>query len=308
MKVLDVQTLGVRALRDGAYRLHPGPGAESHVTLVTGPVSAGVTTLLEAVAFTAARLRPGGIVPDAEDVIRTGTSSAEIRTTWWLDPAERAAGGVREEMIPAEVRFRRGALGPADGDPALLSMMARYDHRHETAKVVLIPARRVTDSAIPLFADFEAEQRHTHLFGSPDRFAGLPAALARLGGGHGDKARFDDARRLFDEVSPGTRLLGVSGSGQLQFGLRRGGLLRLAQLGFAERNLFVLAAAVPVMGLGRSVILLDTPELGLGPGLAARCLDVLRGYAPEAQWIVASRDPDVLRGPGTVVDLARGGS
>jgi hypothetical protein len=34
--------------------------------------------------------------------------------------------------------------------------------------------------------------------------------------------------------------------------------------------------------------------MGVPPGVAARWLDVLRDYAPLAQWIVASRDPSVV--------------
>jgi hypothetical protein len=96
------------------------------------------------------------------------------------------------------------------------------------------------------------------------------------------------------EVAEGVRLTGVASTGQLAFSVRSGGRVPLSQLGFVERNAFVLAAAPVVMGLQRSVVLLDLPELGLAPGAAVRWLEVLRGYAQHAQWIVASRDPALV--------------
>lgn len=305
MKLLDIETTNVRGLRDGAYRIYPDAPAQGGFTVVTGPRSAGLTTLLDAIAFSAARLRTGGIMPDAADVLRAGSATARVRSRWWLDPDERAYGGVIEEVLEAEVNFRRGSLGAVTADPALLGLMSRYDHSPATWKVALIPARRVTDSAIPPFSNFEVDQRNQHLSSAPDKFAGLPQALVKYGSGHAEKARFDDARRLFDEMAGGTRLLSVSAAGSLQFGVRTGGRLSLAQLSFGERNLFVLASFLPMMGLHRSLILLDTPELGLAPGVASRCVSVLREYAPEAQWIVASRDPAVLEG-NNVVELVRG--
>ncbi len=86
------------------------------------------------------------------------------------------------------------------------------------------------------------------------------------------------------------RLAPIDPTGQPQFILAAGGRVTLRELGLAERNAFVFAAAPILMGLARSVILLDTPELGLAPGVAARWLDTLRTALPDAQWIVATRD------------------
>jgi hypothetical protein len=172
--------------------------------------------------------------------------------------------------------------------------MSRYDHKPDTSKVVLIPARRVTGGATRAFLDFELDQQMKYLSPEPDKYASVPGALARHAAGFGERARFEDVQRLFAELSGSARLGGVGAGGKLEFTVTGGGSVGLAQLSSTERHAFILAAVPPLLGLARSVVLLDTPEMGLPPGVAARWLDVLRGYAPLAQWIVASRDPEVV--------------
>ena len=308
MRILGLETAGIRGLRDASWTLLPERGGAGHLTVVTGPPSSGLTTFLDAIALTAARLAVGGTVPSSEDALRAGARSAAIRSTWQLDSEERAQGGLLEETTPAEVIFTRGAVPRADADPALIGAMSRYDHQPSTSKVVLFPARRITDGAFPAFSDFEVDQRFKHLSSQPDKFAGLPYAVVKHAAGRGERARFDDVQRLFVELCDSARILGVTSTGQLEFGIGNGPRVSLSQLGFAERNAFVLAAMPVLMGLHRSVVLLDTPDLGLAPGMAARWMDVLRGYAPEAQWIVASRDPALVAmvDPACRIELSRG--
>jgi hypothetical protein len=293
VRILRLETTGVRGLRDAAWALDPDRGGAGHVTVVTGPPLSGLTAFLDAIAFGAARLVANGLRPDAAAVVRAGGEAALIRTTYGLDAAERAFGGVVEETLTAEVVFQRSGLGRAHADPALLGLMARYDHAPSTSKVVSIPARRVADGGAPMLSDFESEQRLLHF--SPDlgKFAGIPSALLKHASGFGERARFEATARLFGELSGGARLAGVGPVG-LVFELVSGARVQLAQLSFSERNAFVLAAMVVLAGLSSSIVLLDTPEMGLAPGLAARWLDALRKETPDAQWIVATRDPAVL--------------
>lgn len=310
MRILELETSGVRGLREGSFRFEPSRGGQGHVTVVTGPPQAGLTTFLDAIAISAARLAVGGPAPRADDVISAGGRAAMLRTTWWLDADERAYGGILEETSKAEVVFQRNELGRADGDPGLLGLMSRYDHSHTLSKVVSIPARRVADGAFPAFADFEADQQYKRLSASPERFAAVPSALVNHALGIGDPARFEDAQRLFRELCGSVRLIGATKAGQLEFLLPTGACVPLAQLSFTERNALVLAAVPALLGLQRSIILLDTPELGLAPGVAARWLAALRAYAPSAQWIVASRDAELVASvdPAARIELRGGAS
>ena len=308
MRLLRLETSGVRGLRDAAWSFGADWPGIGHTTVVTGPPQCGLTTFLDSVAFTAARLAPAGVPPDTADVLRAGGAAAMIRTTWGLDADERAFGGVLGETTEAEVVFRRDGLGRAEADPALLGLMSRYDHANEVSKVVLFPARRVDDGSAPMLSDFEAEQRFRHLSPDPGKLAGIPAALVKHAGGYGQRARLEGVQGLFDKLVGSARFSGVTAAGLLEFTLGSGARVPLQALSLGERNAFALAAAVVLMGLGRSVVLLDTPEMGLAPGVAARWLELLRAEAPGAQWIVASRDPEVVAAAPAAarITLARG--
>lgn len=310
MRVLDLETTGVRGLRDAAWKLTPERGGSGHVTVVTGGPQAGLTTFLDAIAISAARLAVGGPAPDAEDALRVGGTAATIRSTWWLDADERSFGGTTEEALSAEVLFKRGQLGRADADPALLGLMSRYSHATDLSKVVKIPERRISAGASPAFLDFEVDQQYKRTSSDPEKYASLPHALSKHALGMGERARFEDVKRLFGELCDSVKLVGVGHTLKPEFSLASGLRVPLSRLSFVEKNAFVLAAVPVLLGLQRSVILLDTPELGLAPGVAARWLAALRNYAPEAQWIVASRDPAVVASvePISCIQLNQGPS
>ncbi len=277
------------------------------MTVVTGPAGAGLTTFLEAIACTAARLAVGGLAPSAADVVRAGEGIAMLRTSWWLAPDERAFGGIAEETTDAEVVFQRGGLGRADADPALLGLMSRYDHSAGVGKVVSIPARRYGEGTPLPLGDFVVDQRLSRFSSDPSKFSSFLGALVKHASGNGERARFEAAQGLFGELCQTARLVWAPVTGEVEFAVGSGLRIPLRGLSASERNAFVLAAAPALLGLQRSVILLDTPELGLGTGQAARWMGVLRSHLPEAQWIVATRDPELVAsvGPESRIELGR---
>ena len=66
------------------------------------------------------------------------------------------------------------------------------------------------------------------------------------------------------------------------------------ELSLSQRLAFDLAATFTLVGLHHSVVLFDTPELGLPAGDALRTLYALRDYAPTTQIVVATTDPGIL--------------
>lgn len=310
MRLLEIESLGVRALSDGVYRLGEESGEPHPVVVVTGPPSSGATTFLEAIAFTAARLSTGTLIPDPADVLRVGGGAATIRSTWRVDPDEMQYGGMPEDSARAEVSFQRGGLGDAEADPGLLGLMSRYDHDDETSKVVYLPARRLSESSFSLFGSFETEMATARLSDQSAKFAGLPRAIVRPLVSIGDRTQFDAIAAAFAEVCDSAKLIGVASTGEPELALSGGARVPLSRAGFSERNLFVVVACFVVMGLRRSVVLLDTPELGLPVGGATRLVQALASRCTKGQLIVASRDPDLLASTGrsSVITLARGRS
>ncbi len=303
MKLALLETIGVRGLADGAYLLGD-PSAPLHLAIVTGPPGAGTSTFIDAIAFAASRLSASGPLVDPAEVLRAGANVAAIRTAWFVDDDERRYGGLDGEVTRAQVNFERGGMASTDADPGLLGLMGRYDHTPDISKVVLFPARRLSDDFGPTINDFEASQRMMRLSSATSKFAGLQRALVAKAN---DKSSFETAQRLFAALAPSASIAGVNSLGQLEMATSAGARLSLSRLSFSERNAFVFAASVALMGLDRSIVLVDAPELGLPVGLAARWIGVLRERTPEAQWIVASRDPELLvsAGKSAVIDLGR---
>lgn len=300
MRILSLETQGVRALRDNTpWRFDRG-----RVVTVTGPPSVGLTSLLGCIAWSAASMGVGELVPSATDVVRAGGLAATIRSEWALDDDERREGGTVAESLQAEVTFHTGKLNRADADPALLGAMSRYSHDPARSKVVVIPARRVTDAGFPAFFDIQLDQHKKRFSEAPDKYAALPAAVSRMAL-DGDRVRFDAIRALFRALCDSARLVGASRSLQPEFDLTSGLRVPLGRLSHAERNAFVLATLPTLLGLERSVVLLDTPEVGLPPSRARAWVEALAGATPHAQWIVATRDPELITSvePGARIDL-----
>jgi len=303
LKLVELEPIGVRGLADASYSLGEPGGPPPRLVVVTGPPGAGCTTFLDSIAFSAGRLGSAAAVPDPTEVLRVGGLVAAIRTAWWLDDDERRYGGLNEQVTRAQANFERGGVMSTDADPGLLGLMSRYDHTADVSKVVLFPARRVGDDAAPMLSDFEASQRLMRFSATTSKYAGLQRALAT----HTDKDVWENAQRLYAALSPSSKLSGVNSLGQIETTTSAGLKVPIYRLSFSERNAFVFAASVALMGLERSVILVDTPELGLPVGLAARWINALRERTPEAQWIVASRDPELvgLAGKSGLVELGR---
>jgi hypothetical protein len=293
MRVAELTTTNLRGLRDGTWHFgDTATGQVAPMTVVTGPSGVGLTTFLEGIALCCRGLATGLGMPQASTVLRAGERATFLQSRWLLDADERSYGGVSAELVSGEVVVERGGIGRVAADPALLALMSRYDHSSSLSKVVLVPARRVTEGSMSGFSDLESQLRFTRLSPDPSKFDGLSSALVPLGSPL-PTAKYNAVGRLMHELVSTVRLA-VTGDAVLEFALPSGMQVPLHALSLAERNAFVLSAAVILMGLQRSVILLDTPEIGLAPGVASRWLNALRRAAPEAQWVVASRDPSVI--------------
>ena len=74
-----------------------------------------------------------------------------------------------------------------------------------------------------------------------------------------------------------------------------GGEVELRDLSDGERAVVLFAAAFERLGLERSVVLIDMPELMLHPEEHVRVFDGLASMLVEGQLIVATTSPAILR-------------
>jgi hypothetical protein len=299
MKLLRLETHGIRSLPDREVEVGDARGATSPVVVVTGPPSAGITTWLEALVGSLARVARLGFAPEPDDLLRSGASTGRVRSVWALDEDEQRFAGLDLEPTDAEVVFQRGGIGHVDADPGFMGLLDRYDHRPETSKIVFIPARRTTEASFAPSSDLEGEMRQYRLAFGEAKLGHLPRFTSQLA--ERSPERFARLSQLFQALSGTARLeRGVTIEAATAEGLR----LPLRKLSTTEQSAFVLAAMVVLLGLDRSVIVVDAFDLGLATGTAARWLDVLREATPAAQWIVGARDPALVeRGGAAVVSL-----
>jgi hypothetical protein len=71
--------------------------------------------------------------------------------------------------------------------------------------------------------------------------------------------------------------------------------VELADLSHSERMVVLFAGAFEALGLSRSLVLLDSPELYLHPEDHVRLLDGLRAALVDGQLVIATTSPAILR-------------
>jgi hypothetical protein len=71
--------------------------------------------------------------------------------------------------------------------------------------------------------------------------------------------------------------------------------VELSELSDSERMLVLLAATTEALGLSRSLVLIDAPELGLHPEDQARMFEGLQSMMFEGQLIAVTTSPAILR-------------
>lgn len=258
---------------------------------ITGPAGVGKTSVIEAIALHKEHLAPYGKLPSSAELVGREPGPLEIESEWLLDEAEQAVTGSQHPRLVGRSRFADGK-GTSQADPALVHVLSRYSHRPDTALVDLIPARRLHARGIAPGSPV-LWQRQNRLATTADKYIALPKMLVDAP---------EDLRQhvaaLTAAICPHLRLH-HDRPGPPRFSTRHGDR-SLAELSTAQRLAFDVAATFVLLGLQRSVVLYDTPELALGPDGAVRTIGALRDYAPNTQLIVATQDRGLLALPETL--------
>jgi len=302
MKLLSVETNGCRGVADRRYMLSSA-GAPHPIVAVTGAEGSGKTSLLDAIAFGKEVVAPYGSPPAAAEIVRPGLDECKIVIEWWLDPDEAAYAA--NDGATTEAIVRRHGLPDTDADVGLASVLERYGHDPAIGKIDYFPDdRRIPAHGHGAF-DLELDQKMRRLTRGPDKYAALSRFARDALRGEAGPERGAALQELFHQLSPRARLAGLSALGAPVFHGPGGSETPLERLSTSARMAFLFAATFVMVGLHESVVLIDTPELGLGPDDAARLLRVLRAFAPSTQLVVATRDRGVLElaGPQATVHL-----
>lgn len=299
MKISNIETHGCRGVADHRYCL-ASPSASHPLVAITGAEASGKTSLLDAIAAGKEHVAPYGVPPSPADIVREGLDECKIVIEWALTADEHSFAA--NDSCTTEAIVRRLGLPDTDADIGLTALLERYSHEPTIGKVDYFPDdRRLASHGLGAF-DLVLDQKRRRLTRGADKYAAIGRFAREALQGSPKPA--EALRTLFARLCPRTRLVGVNALGVPVFHGRRGSETPVEHLSFSERMAFLFAATFVMVGLHESVVLIDTPELGLGPGEAARFLRVLMDFAPTTQFIVATRDPGVLELAGPEATLA----
>lgn len=315
MKLLRLTLDNYRGVPDGAYSFtRPATGAPLDTVYVTGPAASGKTTFLEAIAALKESVAAWDLPPDPARLLRKGARSGKVEGTWLLTAEEAELAESREREVTTTLELGRDAP-PSLAEAGLRALFGRYSHDPATGKIEYFPSNRRLlrgpgDKPPPVFR--EAGMR---LLAHPDKYGFLQRALIDLALSDGMKTleeatekgvllRSDTRdslapfRRDLAELTPNIRLLGVEAGErgpELVFERRDGAHLALDDLADSEKQAFLFAVTFRRVGLSRSIVLVDQPELHWHADAQLRFARSLGKLGAHNQIFLATGSPEVTR-------------
>jgi hypothetical protein len=273
MKLRRVTTDGVRGLADRAYDFtDPRTGAAASVVVVTGASGSGKTSLLDAIAAAKEDVAPWGVRHSWTKVVRNGAGAAKIRIEWELDDEERGRMGVEARTMESESVFSPTTPPGQGHDGRLEALLERYDHDPAHGKMEYFFAERtLAREAVGFSALDPSMQKRTRLDRDLRKYGVLHKYLAELYLGLHERSGAPPGRERFAssfaKLCPARRVLGLTRRGErleLTFDGGLEGALSVHALPHAEQQAVLFAGAFELLGLGRSILLVDGPELHQG--------------------------------------------
>lgn len=322
MKLLRLHLKHCRNLPDGDYPFTQPDGSPHDRVVITGPSASGKTTLLQVIAMVKECTAGYGPQHDPRAFLRAGEGTGVARLTLLLDDAERKRADTREPVVTLEVRLSGGLGEPPP--PGVKKLLGRYRHDPDVSLLDYLPDDRAL-LAMPfdLPAPSERDEARLRLSARPRKYEGVvpwlreallleatrAAAKLRqeglvLGNPSKTSPALDAFRDNLTALCPWLRLTGLDHDGRLPvFERRNGSQPSVSTLSAAERDAVIFAANGPRLGLRRSVLLVDRPDLHAHPADQNRWLDVLS--ANDNQLVIASSSPAILEAvsPAQVITL-----
>ena len=315
MKLLRLVLENFRGAPNGAYSfVHPSTGAPVDTVLITGPAASGKTSLLEAVVALKESVGAWGPPPDPARLVRRGATAGRIEGTWLLSPSEVERASAKQATVVTRFELGENAT-PPELDVGLRDLFSSYDHDPEHGKFEYFPANRgLTPRAGAAVRDLAGEARQ-RLGSSPTKYASIKRALVDLALRDGVKTLDEAASRglLFRSdqrdsllpykhdlagMLPHLRLLGVEledDTPELAFERDDGARLRLDDLSDSEKQAVLFVATFRRIGLSRSIVLVDQPELCLHADAQLGFVRAVEGLGVENQLFFATGSLEITR-------------
>lgn len=327
MKLLRLVLDNFRGAPNGEYAFtHPTTGAPLDTIYVTGPAASGKTTFLTAIAALKESVGAYDAPPDPARLLRRGATRGRVAGTWLLTPEEMALAEVERPTIEASLDLGEG-LVPELSDAGLRALFERYSHDPAQGKLEYFPANRRLANGRGMKPDPLSHEASLRAGASPDKYASIKQSLIDLALADGvstvmeAKARgillksdtrdsLAPYRKDLAELSPGIRLAGVEMRGEepeLFFERPDGARLVLEELSDSEKQALLFGVTYRRIGLSRSVVLIDQPELYLHTDLQLRFVQALGRLGVDNQTFFATGSPEITRVAAAHQIIALGG-
>lgn len=334
MKISEIALKNVRALPDLRRSLVDASRKPHDVILITGPTGSGKTRLLEAIALWKEAAGPYGAAPSTAGLARDTSALGEISGVWELSADEVRRGQISGGSPRVTVEVGAGAKAPAV-EKGIRKVLSDFFREPTHGKLEYFPANRsLSDRPLPVPLDALSEKAEAPLRTArdPDKYgverawiaARLEADLSDAGAALSGKGvlisrqapdSLGPMKAAIAKLCPHLRLAGLGKNG----GRSEPRFLRaaadgrmdraevfLSELSTGEQQAVLFAAAFQRLALSRSVVLIDTPELGLHPADHARFFRTLCALGENNQIFAATSSPGVLgtASPDQIIDLS----
>lgn len=260
MKIQRATFIGVQGVADVTIDLTDArTGAAHGLVIVSGPSGSGKTRMIEALIAAKEAIRPYGPMATGAAWIRSGQQAAKIQLTFHLDDEEREFAGAPSASIEAEVIFHADRV-VGEADDGLRAVLGRYSHNPAHGKVDYFPAERRLPTFPPFPGVGPGEQRVSRLTRDQRKYGFILPFLRTL---DHDAPRREKFAAALAALSPTLRYVrDESGEGIPRcFSSRGGDPATAAQLSSSEADAVVFAAEFACMGLERSLVFIDRPDL-----------------------------------------------
>lgn len=287
MRLDGLTTKGFRGVSDGEYTWPKG----SDLVVVTGPPACGKSSFLGAIIAAKELAAPYGAMRLPREYLRLGSRTATVSLAWSFEPAEAKYAGLTAASVTTETVFADPPARDTENDRDVLQLLSRFELEGDLGKLFFFPDRRAIGGlVVPIGREADSVRREA-LEDSARKFAPLSSFVRDACFGLLAKGTEDAFVRAFSALCDTKRFAGIGASGEARALLFQGaGLTRvyLNELSASEQQAFIFAATFLLAGLRRSIILIDSPELGLADDRVVPLVRALQGLAPDNQIIVAT--------------------
>jgi len=282
MKISRFAARGVLGLRDLDLDFAAGaPGGPRDLVIVSGPPASGKTRLFD-------------LMLAALEAV--GPYHGMVRASDWcadLGKGARVELGLSVEGSPVGAAERAVVDFTADGvltavNRRVAKLVSRYDHDPTHGKREYFPEGRQRAWGARCDGLGELEQSLLRSTKDAQKYSFVPRFLAEL---RHDVRRRETFARQLELLSPSVRFAAAPRKDPTAcFKNRMREEVPFVELSSSESEAVIIAATATLVGLHRSVIFLDRPELHVPSDRLAEFVEALLQLGEQNQWFIATSD------------------